>query len=105
MRAPIKSSLKSLCRRLGCRAFVVTRGKKGCAVQDAGGTFVEVPAFAQKVVDRIGAGDAFFVITALAARLDTPPELIGFIGNVIGALAVEHHRQPASREAATMPSG
>ena len=48
-----------------------------------------MPAFAQKVVDRIGAGDAFLSLTALASYLGAPPELIGFIGNVAGALAVE----------------
>ena len=45
--------------------------------------------FAQKVVDRVGAGDAFFSITALAAVQGVPGEIIGFIGNVMGALAVE----------------
>jgi sugar/nucleoside kinase (ribokinase family) len=41
------------------------------------------------VVDRVGAGDAFLSITALAAVLHTPPELLCFVGNVVGALAVE----------------
>jgi sugar/nucleoside kinase (ribokinase family) len=75
--------------RLGSRFLVVTRGKKGCIVRTGDRGYVGVPAFAQKVVDRIGAGDAFFAISALAAYLDAPPELIGFVGNLAGALAVE----------------
>jgi sugar/nucleoside kinase (ribokinase family) len=48
-----------------------------------------VPAFATRVVDRVGAGDAFLSVTALAAALKAPDEILGFIGNVVGALAVE----------------
>lgn len=75
--------------RLDCKNIVVTRGKRGCLVRSRDGVIIEVPAFVQKIVDRIGAGDAFFSITALAAYLDSSPEIIGFIGNVVGALAVE----------------
>jgi rfaE bifunctional protein kinase chain/domain/rfaE bifunctional protein nucleotidyltransferase chain/domain len=81
--------VEKLGKQLGCGNFVVTRGKKGSLSRSANGTVMEVPAFAQKVVDRIGAGDAFLSITALAACLEAPPELIGFIGNAAGALAVE----------------
>jgi hypothetical protein len=38
---------------------------------------------------QIGAGDAFLSVTALAAALKAPDEVLGFIGNVVGALAVE----------------
>ena len=34
-------------------------------------------------------GDAFFTVSAMAAYLETEPELIGFLGNVVGTLAVE----------------
>jgi len=40
-------------------------------------------------VDRVGAGDAFLAVTALAAAQGAPGEMIGFIGNVVGAEAVE----------------
>ena len=48
----------------------------------------EVPAFATKVVDRVGAGDAVFAVTSLLAAQNVPMELIGFIGNVVGSEAV-----------------
>ncbi|MDM8542413.1 PfkB family carbohydrate kinase [Desulfococcaceae bacterium HSG9] len=72
-----------------CDCFVLTRGKRGCVIKSKDGPIIEVPAFAQTVVDRIGAGDAFLSVTALAAFLKAEPELIGFIGNAVGALAVE----------------
>jgi len=45
--------------------------------------------FAQKVVDRVGAGDAFFSVDALAAVQGVPEEIFGFVRNVVGSLATE----------------
>jgi bifunctional ADP-heptose synthase (sugar kinase/adenylyltransferase) len=85
----LRHEMKNIAERMGCRQFVVTLGRKGCAVSGPDGGFVKVPSFARQVVDRVGAGDAFFSVTALASRLSAANELIGFIGNVAGSLAVE----------------
>ena len=87
-KSEIRPMIEKLKAQLGCKTFVVTLGKKGCAVMGQDGEFVKVPAFAQKAIDRVGSGDAFLSITSLAAFLGAPPELIGFIGNAIGALAI-----------------
>jgi sugar/nucleoside kinase (ribokinase family) len=39
-------------------------------------------------VDRIGAGDAFFSITSPCAYKKTPMEVVGFVGNAVGAMKV-----------------
>jgi len=75
--------------KLTCPTFIVTQGRKGCLVSTSKGEFVQVPSFASNVVDRVGAGDAFLAVTSLLARKGADHELIGFIGNVVGALAVE----------------
>jgi rfaE bifunctional protein kinase chain/domain/rfaE bifunctional protein nucleotidyltransferase chain/domain len=49
---------------------------------------VEIPAFATTVKDRVGAGDAVLAIASLCAVQNAPAELTGFIGNVVGAEAV-----------------
>jgi len=85
----LRPMMDFLVHKIDCSQFVVTSGKKGCLVRGEGGEFVAVPAFAQRIVDRIGAGDAFLSVTALAAVLKVPDEILGFIGNVVGALAVE----------------
>jgi sugar/nucleoside kinase (ribokinase family) len=85
----IRSQMDITAEKLGCSQFVVTRGRKGCAVCDESGGFVQVPAFAQNVVDRVGAGDAFLAITSLASVQGAENEILGFIGNVVGSLAVE----------------
>ncbi len=57
-------------------------------IDDEGG-FAQVPAFTQQTIDRVGAGDAFFAVTAMAAALEASSELVGFLGNVAGSLAVK----------------
>ena len=85
----IKPMMETIAQNLKCKQFVVTRGRRGALVRNPTGDFIEVPSFAQNIVDRVGAGDAFFSVTSLAAAQSAPAELIGFIGNVVGSLAVE----------------
>jgi rfaE bifunctional protein nucleotidyltransferase chain/domain len=84
----LKTTILEVARRLGVGRASVTRGKNGCICYDAHEGFFEVPAFAGQVVDRIGAGDAFLAITAMCVALNTPTELVGFVGNAVGAEAV-----------------
>lgn len=97
---PVDQLLDRLTRTMPCDTVAVTRGKIGCVIRDAKGRLVTVPAFARKVVDRIGAGDAFFSIAALAARVGAPADLVGFLGNTVGALAVEiiGNEKPVDRQ-------
>ncbi len=88
-RGELRPMLETQRERLKARCMVVTRGQRGCLVSATGNDYAVVPAFARKVVDRVGAGDAFLAVTALAAALNTPFEILGFIGNVVGAEAVE----------------
>jgi sugar/nucleoside kinase (ribokinase family) len=39
-------------------------------------------------VDRVGAGDAFLSVAALCAAQGAPMDVVGFIGNAVGAQAV-----------------
>jgi rfaE bifunctional protein nucleotidyltransferase chain/domain len=75
-------------KRLGTRAFVVTRGHLGALVIDSSG-IVEGPALANRVVDRTGAGDAFISITTPLVWAGAPADVIAFAGNLAGALKVE----------------
>lgn len=78
---------EQIARRLGARQFLVTRGSSGCIVFDRAEGFAQVPAFAIRVVDRVGAGDAVLALTAPCATLGVPPLMLGFIANVVGAEA------------------
>jgi rfaE bifunctional protein nucleotidyltransferase chain/domain len=70
--------------RMSCGQVLVTRGKKGVSYFYGGADHV-APAFASKVVDRIGSGDAVLALTSLCAAAGLPPPMIGFLANVAGA--------------------
>lgn len=74
--------------KLNCSRMIITRGCYGsiCYSKDEG--FFEVPSFTNKIVDRVGAGDALFSVASLCAYKNMPMELTGFVGNVVGAEAV-----------------
>jgi rfaE bifunctional protein kinase chain/domain/rfaE bifunctional protein nucleotidyltransferase chain/domain len=85
---PIQPMMKKLSDALGTRQFVVTRGRKGSVVMNKEGECVDVPSFATHVVDRVGAGDTVLSLTSMASRLGASNEVLGFLGNVVGAIAV-----------------
>lgn len=68
---------------------MVTRGPNGALLFSDDATVHESPALAMRTVDRTGAGDAVFAITAPCAYRGCAPEILGFIANCVGALAVE----------------
>jgi rfaE bifunctional protein nucleotidyltransferase chain/domain len=97
----VRGLVKEVYDKLGCRRLIVTRGKKGCLSCGAAEGLVEIPAVAGKVVDRIGAGDAFLSVSALLAAQGAPLDVVGFAGNAAGALAVATvaNRDPIDRAA------
>jgi len=84
----LRGMILNVSQKLACGHIVVTQGTGGnvCYSEDEG--FVEVPAFAHQVIDRVGAGDAVLSLTALCVAQRAPIEIVGFIGNVVGAQAV-----------------
>jgi rfaE bifunctional protein nucleotidyltransferase chain/domain len=98
-RGDLRGIVLDVARKLGYGHVVVTRGKHGCLCYSEEGGFVEVPAFAGQVVDRIGAGDAFLSVTSLCVAQNAPMEVVGFMGNAVGAQAVATvgHRRPIER--------
>jgi len=66
----------------------ITLGGEG-SLWNEKGKFYRTPAMATSVKDSVGAGDAVLSVTTLCAYQHTPPEVASFIGNCVGALAVE----------------
>jgi rfaE bifunctional protein nucleotidyltransferase chain/domain len=73
---------------LSARAISVTRGHHG-AFASSETEQAEVPVLSREVVDRVGAGDAYLAVTAPCVAAGYPMDVIGFIGNAVGALAVK----------------
>jgi len=66
---------------------LVTRGEKGCLAGDRRG-LSDAPALTTHAVDRTGAGDAVFAVTACLAAVGMPLDLLTFMASVVGTQAV-----------------
>ena len=85
--ASLQDIVHIIADRTSCKRMLVTQGKSGTLCYDAATGFCQVPAFAVRVVDRMGAGDAVLAFSAPCAALGLPIDVVGFIGNVAGAEA------------------
>lgn len=85
---PIRQLMEELMEEIDCSTLIVTCGRKGCCVLDREDGFVKIPSLTTHTIDRVGAGDALLSVSAMAANLKCGAELVGFLGNVYGALAV-----------------
>ena len=84
----VEDLILALSRKLKCGKIIVTRGHLGATAYEKGKGFFNIPVFSREIVDRVGAGDAFLSITSPVVAKGLPLDVVGFIGNVVGALAV-----------------
>jgi bifunctional ADP-heptose synthase (sugar kinase/adenylyltransferase) len=84
----LRAIVEKVAQQLDCPRLLVTRGSQGCLAYGRAEGFVDIPGFAIRTVDRVGAGDAVFAIGSLCAAVETPVEVIAFIGNAVGTEAV-----------------
>jgi bifunctional ADP-heptose synthase (sugar kinase/adenylyltransferase) len=82
-----------------CERFVITHGLHGSYGYD-NGKFYHQEAFTDRVLDTMGAGDAFFAVTAPMAKTGSMEDLL-LIGNAAGALKCQivGHRKSIEKEA------
>jgi rfaE bifunctional protein nucleotidyltransferase chain/domain len=75
---------------LGAKQCAVTRGTKGVVMFDADKkSFYRVPALSSRVVDRIGAGDAFLSLSAICLAGGLDSQIANFVGSVAAAMDVQ----------------
>lgn len=80
---------EALPQRISCPRFIVTQGRHGCATYDSlGGGLGRVPALTNTMVDPVGAGDAFLSLASPIAAAGAPLDIVGFFGNVAGAIKI-----------------
>lgn len=68
--------------------LILTHGRNGCVTYDREQGTHRVPAFSTRIIDTMGAGDAFLAVTAPLAAVADDMELVGFVGNVVGSIKV-----------------
>lgn len=88
--SPLEEVGRRIAERLDVQALAITRGTLGAMLIDRRqDRIVEVPALSTKVVDRIGAGDAFLSLASLLYKGSGDPALAAFGGSVAAALNVQ----------------
>ena len=86
-------------RMTGCKKAIVTHGSYGAYTFAPDDGVVRIPAFTKTVVDTVGAGDAFFAVTAPLVAAGARMADAGFVGNAAGAIKVGivGHRQSVAK--------
>lgn len=90
---------RQVARSVGCRWLAVTRGTRGALLLDVSSDQITtVPALSGRVVDRIGAGDAFLAFASLMLGTGAPPAAAAFVGSAAAAIDVQIvcNREPIS---------
>ena len=85
---PLPLLATELRRSLHATRCMVTRGPNGTMLVESSDTILETPSLTRTVVDRVGAGDTVFSATAPLVRTGCDGEIVGFVGNCAGAMAV-----------------
>lgn len=87
---PLESIAEHVGELVQVKQLAVTRGTRGVMMYDRKGSmFHKVPALSTKVVDRIGAGDAFLSLSGICLGHGLPPEVAAFIGSAAAAIDVQ----------------
>lgn len=73
--------------------LIVTAGRRGIFFRDRHykktTELIHGPAFAHRIVDRVGAGDSVFAVASLAIYRSFPEDLVCLVGNLVGGMMVE----------------
>ena len=78
----------SIAKRLRCSKVAITHGHNDTLTYSSEEGFSKIPVFSKEVKDTVGAGDAFLSITSPCVAAGFPMDMVGFIGNAVGALKV-----------------
>jgi len=95
--------IPSLARQIGsqlqAKQIMVTQGSEGSLSYVEGQGFSKTPALAFQKIDPVGTGDAFYAVTAPCFAAGFPQDLMGLIGNAVGALALQIvcNREPVNK--------
>jgi rfaE bifunctional protein nucleotidyltransferase chain/domain len=78
----------SYIREMNARWAILTLGAEGLLIFDSAGNHVKIPALADRVIDRVGAGDAVLALGSLFAGIGAPPQLVGLIASLAASSEV-----------------
>ena len=81
---------RAVAEKAGASHLAVTRGTRGVMMLDPrSGELHRIPALSSRVIDRVGAGDAFLSLAALCLGKGVAADAAAFIGSVAAAMDVQ----------------
>jgi len=83
-----ESIIEEVARKIGCSTMLITRGNHGNVIFHRDTGISTSPSLSNRILDRVGAGDAVLSAAAICVAQGVPAEVLGFISNVVGASAV-----------------
>lgn len=89
----IEELAKKILKKINATFVSVTYGQNGTYVvsnQKKNIEIIYMPAFTNQAIDTMGAGDAYFAISSISAYLTKKVDLIGYCGNIAGALKIQY---------------
>jgi rfaE bifunctional protein nucleotidyltransferase chain/domain len=87
---PIEEIAELVAQKVNAQHIAITRGVQGVMFNDRKQkSTIYVPALSTKVLDRIGAGDAFLALAGLCVGGGLPSEVAAYVGSVAAALEVQ----------------
>ena len=92
-----ESPLMQIVPALGFQRIIITQGPQGSLGYEDG-IFIHEPSYATRITDTMGAGDAFFCVTAPLARAGMPMDMLLKVGNAAAALKLAHVGQHPVRK-------
>jgi bifunctional ADP-heptose synthase (sugar kinase/adenylyltransferase) len=84
----VVSIIEEVAGRMGCGTMLITRGNHGNVIYDKRTGIATSPVLSNRILDRVGAGDAVLSAAAICVAQGAPAEVVGFLGNIVGAQAV-----------------
>lgn len=84
---PEEILMERLYKRMDLKALTITLGDKG-SLMSKNGVLTKCPAFAGKIVDRVGAGDTFLAISSLCVAKNLPEQITLLLGSLAAAKSV-----------------
>ena len=88
--SPVENLVKKLFKKIKFKECVVTMGEKGALVYSKQNNLIhKCPAFASRIIDKIGAGDSFLPLYALTSVVNNEGNLSLLLGSLSAAQSVE----------------
>ena len=103
-KSPVDIALTEIPKVVKCDTFALTLGKNGSLIRNNNNVF-SLEALNNNIIDTMGAGDAFFVITSLYVYKKFSIDEVALIGNCAGSLKVNilgHEKRIEKEDLLTM---